>query len=327
MSKYGFYDRLTEAFPSQVIVGVCQDCNYECVHCPQSQYKHSDVYSGAYLTESLNTKMVNEVAEFGNGMTQQIRYSASGEPFLHPNMMDMLEYAVANAKTFVSVTTNGSLLDEGKIKRLLKMNIGLIDFSLDALKEETYGQIRKKGDFKTVRDNVLTTLVLRNEMKSKTRIVVSFVKQDLNISEADGFKRYWEEQGVDYVVLRMLHSAGGFFANRKIERLGDFPCMTPWERIILGPLGDLIYCDFVWLDKRSIHEDYSKTTIKEVWTGRDYSVLRGEHLSGCYNKFLVCRDCLDRYQTIWPADANKEIRGYGDMIKDFTRKEDDICSN
>ena len=327
MNEYGFYDRLTEEFPSQIIVDVCQDCNYECVHCPQSQYKHSSAYSGAFLSEGLNRKMVDEVAEFGNGMTQQIRYTAAGEPFMHPRMMDMLEYAVANAKTFVSVTTNGSLLDRDKIMRLLKINIGLIDFSLDALSEETYGIIRRKGCLKTVRDNVLTSLVLRNEMNSKTRIVVSFVKQDLNISEADVFKHYWEEQGVDFVVLRMLHSAGGFFVDRKAECLGDFPCVFPWERIKLTPLGELYFCGFSWLDKRIIHDDYSKTTIKGVWSGQDYSILRSEHLNGCYSKFLVCRDCSDRYQTIWPAKTNKDVRGYGDMIKDFMGKEDGSCSN
>ena len=80
MSKYGFYDRLTKEFPSQVLVDLCQVCNYECIHCPQSQFKHSSVFSGAYLDFELNKKLVDEVKSYGKDMTQQIRYAAKTSP-------------------------------------------------------------------------------------------------------------------------------------------------------------------------------------------------------------------------------------------------------
>jgi len=317
MNKYGFYDRLTKAFPSQIIVDVCQVCNYECVHCPQSQFKNSDAFSGAYLSEDLNKKMVDEVAEFGKNMTQQIRYTAAGEPFLHPQIMDMLGYAVKNSGTFVSVTTNGSLLNDDIIEKLLEMNIGLVDFSLDALNDDTYSKIRKNGNLVAVRDNVLKMLEMRAKMNSSTRVVVSFVKQEHNIPEMDEFKRFWEEKGVDYVVLRMLHSAGGFFSENASNSMAYVPCVYPWERIKLTPTGDLCFCGFSWLEKRTIHQGYNTATIHDVWTGDDYSVLRDENLSGTFNRFSVCKECSDKYQTIWPANKTESLRGYGDMIKDF----------
>ena len=321
MTNYGFSGRLTEAFPSQVIVDVCEICNYKCIHCPQSQFKHNGAFSGAVLSEKLNKKLVKEVAEHGKGLTQQIRYTAAGEPFLHPEIMNFLEYAVKNSGTMVSVTTNGSLLNNEKINRLLEINIGLIDFSLDALNEDTYKDIRKNGDLTVVRGNLINMLKMKKKMNSSTRIVVSFVEQEKNASEANAFKRFWEDAGVDYVVLRKLHSAGGFFKNVNDKQPGIKPCVYPWERILLNARGELDLCAMSWEGKTVIHSNYNDTTIREVWSGTEYSILRNEHINCMFERFKVCGKCPDRNLTIWPGNKTESIRGYGDMISDFSSED------
>jgi len=317
VAEYGFYDRLTKDFPSQIIVDVCEVCNYECIHCPQNHFKKSKYFSGAFLSEELNKKLVDEVNEYGNGLTQQIRFTANGEPFLHPGIIDILEYAVLYSGTLISVTTNGSLLDGQKIERLLEMNIGLIDFSLDALNDETYIKIRRQGDFNVVRDNILKMLDLKKRMSSSTKIVVSFVKQEQNISEADDFQKYWEEKGVDHVVMRKCHSAAGFFYKNNKEPSDIMPCVFPWERIVLSPDGGLEFCPASWEGKTTIHPNYFKTTIHDLWNSDKYTALRNEHLIGKFNRFAVCGDCPDRESSIWPENRTKDYRGYGDMISDF----------
>ncbi|MCL1999477.1 MAG: radical SAM protein [Turicibacter sp.] len=311
--NFGFYGRLTQNFPSQIIVDVCEACNYECIHCPQSRFKHSEEFSGAFLDENMNKKMVDEVADFG--LVGQIRYTAMGEPLLHPKIMDLLEYAVKHSQTLVSLTTNGSLLDNGKTRQLLEMNVGLIDFSLDAASAENYEKIRRGGNFATVKDNVLQMIDLKRKLNAKTRIVISFVEQAENAHEVADFRRFWEENGADFVIIRKLHSAGGFF--HKIENTDVFPCVYPWERIVLGAKGNLGFCPASWEGSTTIHENYEKTTIKAVWNSEIYTKLRTEHLSGKYDKFAVCKNCPDRHLTIWPAAAAGEHRGYGDMIQEI----------
>ena len=324
MKKYGFYDRLTEAFPSQIIVDVCEVCNYECTHCPQSIFKRGKGFSGAFLSEELNKKIVDEVATHGKNMTQQIRYTAKGEPFMHPSILSMLEYAVNYSGTFVSITTNGSLLDNDIMTRLLKMNLGLIDISLDALNDDTYSNIRRKGNLALVRDNVLLMLKLKEKLNASTRIIVSFIEQELNTLESDGFKKYWEDNGVDYVVIRKLHSAGGFMSKGPNETFGIIPCVYPWERIALNAKGKLDYCAQSWEGKTVIPGTYADTTVRDIWNGTEYSTLRKEHLCGEYYSFTFCQDCPDRQLTIWPAERDTVLRGYGDMITDFSNKEDKI---
>ena len=296
MNKYNFYGRLTKEFPSQVIVDVTNVCNYKCIHCPQAKISSKKGFKGIWLDYKLNQKLIDEVREYSNGAVQQIRYTANGEPLLHSNIIDMLDYAVHNSGTFVSLTTNGSLLTEDIRQGLLTMNIGLIDISIDALSEKAYSSIRINGKFKTTLDNVINLLKEKAQLNSKTRIVVSFVEQELNKHESEDFKKFWEEKGVDFVIIRRLHTAAGMQINDFKEKEGKqenrYPCVYPWERIMLTSSGYLSYCPNCWEGSSEII-NYNDSSIKEVWNGKYYKNLRQAHLNNDFKDFKCCRQCVD----------------------------------
>ena len=319
--QYGFYDRLTKEFPSQINVDLIELCNYACIHCPYSMMVQEKKLSHARFSPVLNQKLIDEVRKYGVGKTQQIRYTANGEPFLHPEIMDILDYAVKNSGVFVSVTTNGSLVDEQKAQQLLEMGLGLIDFSLDAYSEKTYQEIRLHGQLEKVRSHILFMLKKKREGAYKTRIVVSFVVQEKNEQEKEDFKRYWTKQGVDYVIFRKLHSAGGNMSYTEKEECTQ-PCVYPWERISLDAKGLLQFCPNSWGTASGFEYSYTDHTIHELWNSEVYAQLRKEHLQNRFEMFQRCATCPDRTSTIWPADRTGAWRGYGDMIADFTKEDD-----
>ena len=315
---YGFYDRLTKDFPSQINVDLIDRCNYACIHCAYSVLAQEKKLAHAQLSKELNKKLVDEVRQFGINKTQQIRYVASGEPFLHPDIMEILDYAVKNSGVFVTVTTNGSLVNEQRATQLLEMGVGLIDFSLDAFSEETYETIRLHGKLEKVSSNILFMLKKRREGNYKTKIVVSFVVQEKNQREKADFERYWKEQGVDYVIFRKLHSVGGKMYQK--EKTGYVqPCVYTWERICLKENGHLQYCPNLWEEDPNLDISFADHSIREVWNGEVYETLRREHLSDAFEKFKRCEVCPDRCQTIWPAQRTETWRGYGDMIREFAK--------
>lgn len=312
---YDFYGRLKKEFPSQIIVDVNNKCNLSCVHCPQSN--KADFEKHNYLDVSLNMKMVDEVRNYGKDFTQHIRYTANGEPFLHPNLIEMINEATTNSNTFVSVTTNGTLLNEDKIVELLDTGVNLIDISIDAYYEETYKKIRINGLHNVVNQNVKKLLKYNNLNKKQTKIIVSFVEQEINKDEVELFKNYWETQGVDNVVIRRLHTAAGYQntltpigLNNKMRR----PCVYPWERIILNSEGFLQYCPNCFDNSTNII-DYKKTTIHEIWKSNFYDKLRKGHINNKFDNGDFCKKCPDWQQTRWPNDG----RGYGDLINDFRK--------
>jgi len=318
--KYGFYGRLKADFPSQIGVDIAEVCNLACIHCPHPTFKKSEYYDRRYLAPELNRKMVDEVKECGQGLTQYIRYTSNGEPLVHPKGYEMIEYAVQHSGTFVTLTTNGTIMNEKRTRRLLDSGIHMIDISIDAFTPETYAKIRVGGDLNVTRTNVLRLLEWVKSSASDTKVVVSYVEQPKNTHETKEFEDFWNEQGADYVVVRKLHSAAGAVpevAKEMWDSLADenrYPCRYPWERIVLNPRGKLAFCPAEW-EYKAEFADFSTTSIKEAWQSSFMQDLREAHLSNDFSCHGFCGQCPDWKETKWPGEG----RSYADMIEGFQK--------
>lgn len=321
-TQYGFYDRLSAEFPSQVIVDATEVCNLACIHCPHPEFKKSEHYKARFLDIGLHHKMVDEVREYGKGHTQYIRYTSNGEPLMHKQIWDMLDYAVKSSGTYVTLTTNGTILNEDRIEKLLRSGLNLIDISIDAASANAYSEIRVNGKLEVTQANVLKLLEIKRRSGASTRIVVSFVEQPQNSTEIAAFQKFWTDAGVDRVIIRRLHSAAGgvkgiadqMFLDQDPEK--RTPCLYPWERILLNPRGELAFCPQDWLHG-SVIRSYADTTIRETWKGHFYEKLRGAHLCNQYKDHKFCGQCPDWKQTRWPNEG----LSYANMVEEFTEKD------
>tara|TARA_R110002072_G_scaffold302603_1_gene486630 strand:- start:84611 stop:85633 length:1023 start_codon:yes stop_codon:yes gene_type:complete len=320
--QYGFYDRLTAEFPSQVVIDSTELCNLACTHCPHPDFKKTDHYQGRNLDTELNRKVVDEIATAGKGICQYIRYTGEGEPLIHPGIFDMVSYAVQNSGTTVTITTNGTLNQGGKLEKLIETGVDIIDISVDAFNSETYAAIRVNGDLTVTRDNVLRLLKMAREPGCTTKVIVSYVEQPRNQSETADFEKFWKDKGADYVVIRRLHTNAGSLVElaesirETPQEEARRPCLYPWERITLNPRGELSFCPVDWVHGSAV-ADFRKTTIKDVWQGEFYKQLREAHLSNNYAQHKFCGQCPDWQQTRWPSEG----RSYADMVQDFKNRE------
>jgi MoaA/NifB/PqqE/SkfB family radical SAM enzyme len=316
--EYGFYDRLKVEFPSQILMDITEVCNLACVHCPHPDFKRSHHYAARYLDPVLNSKMVDEVRQHGKGLTQYIRYASNGEPLVHPKAYDMIQEAVERSGVYVTITTNGTIMNEKRTRKLLDAGVHMVDISIDAFRPETYAQIRVGGDLEVTRTNVLNLMRWVRESRAKTKVVVSYVEQPQNQAETAEFDRYWKEQGADFVVVRRLHSCSGAKIElASIRRKSNMevarrPCLYPWERIVVNARGDLSFCPSDWVHGSRI-ADYRDTTILETWGGEFYHRLREAHLGNDYAAHRFCGQCPDWRATRWPGEG----RSYADMVEEF----------
>jgi hypothetical protein len=113
----------------------------------------------------------------------------------------------------------------------------------------------------------------------------------------------------DEVVIRRLHTAAGHL-NRE-EQGGRYPCVYPWERIVLNPAGKLKFCPQEWFGGSEI-ADYNAdhVTIKDTWLSPAYDLLRQAHLTNRCGG--VCARCPDWKQTRWPHQAGGS---YGELVE------------
>lgn len=323
-AEYGFGGRLTAEFPSQVLMDITEVCNLACTHCPHPAFVRSEHYAGRHLDPALNEKMIEEVRAHGPGRTRYIRYASNGEPLVHPRGYEMIQAAVDYSGVYVTLTTNGKIMNEKRTQRLLESGVHLIDISIDAFNPDTYAKIRVNGNLNVTRENVLRLLRWVRESKAATKVVVSFVEQPQNATEVTDFESYWKDQGADYVVIRRLHSCSGAIeelADQSRRSLGAArrrPCLYPWERVVINARGDLAFCPSDWVHGSYV-ADYRITTICAEWQGAFYRSVRQAHLTNDYRNHAFCGNCPDWSATRWPHQG----RSYADMVEEFIQQEPD----
>ncbi len=312
-SIYSFNGYLKEEFPSQVMLDIAEVCNLGCIHCAHPKFKESDHYAKSMLDPELNKKMVHEVADYGQGKTKYIRYTSNGEPLVHPKSYEMINYAVTNSNTKVTLTTNGTLLNEKKMLKLLDSGIHMIDVSLDAFTDETYKIIRVGGDLNVTKKNVLRLYEFISKNNFKTKLVVSFIEQKQNSHEIEDFRNYWKNEiGVQDVVIRRLHTNAGVNIDLgHVQGNVRKPCLYPWERIVLNAKGKLSFCPTDWFGQAVIC-DYENNTINDVWNSSFYKKLRKQHTCNNFEDNLFCKGCPDWANTSWPLEKNKS---YADLVE------------
>lgn len=314
---YGFQGRLSAVFPSQVIADTTEVCNLACTHCTHPEFKKSEHYAARLLKPDLNRKLVDEVREDGRGIAQYIRYSGNGEPLLNKDIYAMLEYAVRHSGTTVTLTTNGTLLNEARVAQVLDTGVHLIDISLDAFTPETYARIRVNGDLAETSANVKRLIGAVRARGSATKVVVSFIEQPQNIAEIPAFEAQWKAAGASQVVVRRMHSnanstphlaTGGTVEARR-------PCLYPWERLLLTPTGNLAFCPQDWIHASNV-ADFRTTTIREAWQGEFMRRLREGHLANNFCDHKFCGQCPDWKITRWPGTG----LSYADLVQDMQGK-------
>jgi len=125
-------------------------CNYRCKHCYQSSYADNGISTekaGLYLTQFQEfTKILSERNE--TNIRLHINFTG-GEPFLLPNILDILAEARKIPKLSFGILSNGFLLPDSKFQILKRLRPSFIQLSLEG-NAAVNDQIRGKGAFADV---------------------------------------------------------------------------------------------------------------------------------------------------------------------------------
>ena len=123
-------------------------CNYNCKMCFRQTWFDETFKDMDYevFERSMDTMPDSVETVFFGGM---------GEPLIHPRIMDMIKKAHDLGKR-TEIITNGTLLHEENIKKLMAAGIDMIWVSIDSFREEYYDKIQQNGKYKTIINNLQT---------------------------------------------------------------------------------------------------------------------------------------------------------------------------
>lgn len=133
--------------PVKVDIFPTQKCNLNCRFC-----EFPDVDPEEYKKELPSEKLLEIVEEAGE-MGAQTFGIVGGEPFTKERILDIMEKAKESGMSG-SVTTNGTLLNENSVRRIVDMEWDLLRISIDGI-ESTHDELRgREGSFQKVLDTL-----------------------------------------------------------------------------------------------------------------------------------------------------------------------------
>ncbi len=154
--------------PFFVSIDLTRRCNLNCRYC-RYHSSLSDFPSPVDkpfldLPLEMLRKLFKELETF---QTREIIFSGEGEPLLYPHFFDAVSVAKA-AGMHVNVITNGTLLTEEVIRRLIDLRLDLLTISLWASSEKEYERLYP-GTKPTYFNKVLEALKRVTDIKAKEK--------------------------------------------------------------------------------------------------------------------------------------------------------------
>jgi radical SAM protein with 4Fe4S-binding SPASM domain len=288
-----------EEFPFMVVVSVTYVCNAKCPNCPYTRSNIRQTYKDRpFITSETFKKIADECGPYQS----YIRITGGGEPMLHPQIVELIEYA-KKVGARIGLITNGSVLTPDKVDRLLAVNTDAIEISADAADKETYSKVRVGLNFDTLVRNVRYLVKKRNELKSDTRIVASVINQKAVADRLESTVAFWKGI-VDEVQVRKYLTWGIGDPEQSADPtpyIPDLPvrvpCPFPFERLNIDSRGKIEFCGYDIAGETNFG-NVNEVSIKSVWQGKKFNEWRELLLQGKFEEISICRKCPDwRYRS------------------------------
>ncbi|MFZ5585099.1 MAG: radical SAM/SPASM domain-containing protein [Thermodesulfobacteriota bacterium] len=293
--SYGIRQEAQE-FPLMIVLSFVYVCNARCPNCP---YTNSDIREDYRDRPLMQEDTFKLIADEAGPHRAWLRLSGGGEPMLHPQAVELMEYAKAQGCR-IGLISNGSRFTEDSLRRLLACGVDMIEFSVDAGDPATYENVRPGLDWQRLVDSAKLAVSLRNQTGAATKIICSIINQEgVDVGTA---ARFWEPIVDDVQKRKYLtwginddHSAD---ANPYLPPEERVPCPFLFERLNIDSRGKIMVCGF---DIRAVTNlgNVHERSIKDIWHGKGFNYFRDKHLSRHGDDIPLCRNCPDWKYRSW----------------------------
>lgn len=155
-------------------------CNLRCVMCAREQYPPAN--------EDMPLASFRRVADQLFDRAAVLTLSCGAEPLMSPHFAEALDIAVRYRVPRVEFVTNGTLLSEDLIHKIIDTKVTTIEVSIDGARASTYERIRKGAVFEHVLKNLETLRLAKASRQTRQpHVKLNFVMMRSNIEELPSF--------------------------------------------------------------------------------------------------------------------------------------------
>jgi radical SAM protein with 4Fe4S-binding SPASM domain len=296
--------------PNTLFIEPTNLCNMGCTECPVGLGLLNR--KQGLMDYGLFKSILDEI---GNNVWYILLYF-QGESTLHPQLINMINYAYEK-KIFVEISTNGTrLADKNFCRQLVKSKLGKLVISLDGATEDTYRIYRKNGDFSRIISGISNILDERKKhKKSLPKVVIQFLVMGHNEHQINLVQDLGKRLEVDSVILKSpqiydFENAESILPQNPIYRRyynnngsyylkGSFSgyCKKLWIGSVITQDGRVVPCCF---DKDAQYT-FGKLKVDEfskIWNNSEYHIFRKSVIKNRKN-IGICKNCSEGLKTLF----------------------------
>ncbi|MBI1975602.1 MAG: SPASM domain-containing protein [Candidatus Vogelbacteria bacterium] len=237
-----------------------------------------------------------------------------GEPLLDPKICGRIRLAKEAGFKNVGISTNADILNDYRRLRLLRSGVDTVIISIDGATKETHEAIRRGSRFDRTVSNTIALIDARSQMGLAMKIIVRFIRQDLNRDEWPAFKKFWDKYidrtRKDTIGVYDVHAQGPAISkkdalkasdNEMDEKLELESCPLIQSTLYILADGCVVPCSQDWLCGRHTFGTTKEESAIDIFNSPKFSEFREIHNTGLKNTIAMCAGCTIAY-----SDARKE---------------------
>lgn len=266
---------------------VCTFCNHKCTFCsnadPRTIKHQTSLDDFKNIMQNL-TKHV-EPSEIG--------LSAKGEVLVNNDFVAIVKSCKEDFDIpYVYFSTNGALLSDKKVNKLLEAGIDSIKFSINAVDAQAYNAVHLVDDFDLVINNFKNLLRLKKEKYPKLKISISSV---INMQEDVLKEKFRALLGEDFDLVDLI-SVYQITYTSKFEEIASGKkvtkkCPIPFNEIYINSDGSLGLCCKDYFDEVNFGS-LKENDFLDLYESRAFKKIRDMHTKSEFPDNHICKNCL-----------------------------------
>jgi radical SAM protein with 4Fe4S-binding SPASM domain len=290
--------------PASIAIEPTNRCNLKCPECPTGNESLIRIKSESDI--NLYHKLIDETGKY----LLSIIFYFQGEPFLNPDLFEMINYA-SQKGIYTITSTNGHFLNQKNSEKIIKSGLDKLIISLDGISPEIYQIYRQGGNLNKVIEGIKTIVAAKKQLKSKTpKIVIQFLVFKSNQHQIEDAKIFAKVLGVDKIVFKTAQIYNFKNGNPQIPDISKYSrykknedgtysiksklknrCWRMWSNPVITASGEIAVCCF---DKNAEFGigNISKASFQNIWKSKEYDKFRKKIFTN-RKAINICTNCTE----------------------------------